>query len=299
MQGESCLQFPASQGPLIGILGMPTAPTAAVLIVAGQPQTRHGSHRMFTRLGRQLAEYGIATLRFDCGGWGDSPGTALGFEYSAADICHAAQALVKSVPPRTPLVIAGLCDGASAAVLALPELAALGVAPMAICLINPWVRSDATLNDALVQTWYRKRFTDPAAWRRLLSGRISVGNLYEFGVAAYKRLRLRVKPNAENSFTKSRSDAQSGSLPDELLHRLMRFDGQIWTLLSGRDLTAGELESLMDRDARWRRLVDDPSRLLRLAQADHTFSDPDDWATAGRWLADRTATLTACGLNQK
>ena len=291
MDSERCVVFLGRQGPLIGILGLPAESRAAVLIVAGQPQTRHGSHRMFTRLARQLSAHGIATLRFDCGGWGDSPGTALAFEDSATDIGQAAMELMKAVPPHTPLVIAGLCDGASAAALALPSLNLLGLRPAALCLINPWVRSDASLNEALVKTWYWRRLSDPLAWRKLLSGAISLASISEFFRALYRQARARMGPGPAGDEWPAESATTVSSLPDQLLRRLMGYRGQTWTILSGRDLTAGELDSLMERDVRWKRVVKDPARLLRVPSADHTFSDPDDWTIAGSWLAERTLSL--------
>ncbi len=291
MSSERCVVFPGRQGPLIGILGLPIESRAAVLIVAGQPQTRHGSHRMFTRLARQLSASGIATLRFDCGGWGDSPGNALAFEDSATDIGQAAMELMKAVPLHTPLVIAGLCDGASAAVLALPSMNELGLRPAALCLINPWVRSDATLNEAMVKTWYLRRITDPLAWRSLFSGAISAVSLKDFVIAFYKQLRVRFSTRSPSDDSPAEVEIAGTSLPDQMLGRLLGYGGNIWTILSGRDLTAGELDSLVKRDARWKRLIDSPNRLCRVPAADHTFSDPNDWIAAGRWLTERTLSL--------
>ena len=150
---------------------------AAVLIVAGQPQTRVGSHRMFTDLARMLASDGVSSLRFDVGGWGDSPGEPLPFESSDLDVMAALVQLSDELRAPSRLWVLGLCDGASAAVLALPALRAVGVEPAALCLLNPWVRTEASLSEAMVRTYYAKRIFQKEFWGRLLTGKVSVGSL--------------------------------------------------------------------------------------------------------------------------
>ena len=292
MVREEGLVFPGQQGPLIGILTMPAEPRAAVLIVVGQPQSRHGSHRMFTRLCRSLATEDVASLRFDCGGWGDSPGTPLAFEQSAHDITLAAQALVTALPAGVPLVLVGLCDGASAAVIALPRLKQVAFEPAALCMINPWVRSDATLNDALVKTWYARRVVDPAFWRQLFSGQLSMTSIQGFAATLYAQARSRffrlLRIHRADSADK---ESAATSLPELLLEQLKGFRGQTWTVLSGRDLTAGELESLMQSDSRWMRMLNKPGVILRIPGADHTFSAPDDWQRVAQWLVHQAHSL--------
>jgi len=176
--GERVVEMSGAQGPLVGVLCEPPADArAAVLIVAGQPQTRVGSHRMFTDLARMLAARGVVSLRFDVGGWGDSPGEALPFERSDRDIAVAAARLRSDAHTGAPLAVLGLCDGASAAVLALPALRESAVVPDVLVLLNPWVRSEASLADAMVRTYYAKRLLQREFWARLLTGKVSLTNL--------------------------------------------------------------------------------------------------------------------------
>lgn len=294
---ERAIVLAGSQGELVGILtrpaSSPQAPRAAMLIVPGQPQTRTGSHRMFVEQCRWLAGHGIASLRFDVGGWGDSPGIARAFEQSCQDIAIAAGGLLEhaTAPGAAPdLWLAGLCDGASAALLALPSIRRSGHDVSGVLMINPWVRSEASLGQAMIKNYYAKRLFDPDLWKRLLSGRISVANLLADPLrhlrASWKGARR--KPTspppglAEAPATGAApADAPVADLPGQLLERLEAFRGKVVTLLSGADLTAAEAESLMGRDPRWKRALDGRrSTLIRIEGADHTFSKPEHWQQA-------------------
>ncbi len=302
------------QGPLVGIVTRPLAAldrSPAVLIVAGQPQTRIGAHRMFVTLARALAARGTASLRFDCGGWGDSPGEACPFEESVDDIVVAAAALRDQgvSPPQAtrhgagnrPWVLLGLCDGASAAVLALDQLQAAGLAPAALCLINPWVRGEAESSqavqaEAMLASYYRRQLLDLGAWRRLLTGRIGPASLLE-PLRRWRRSRPEARkpagaePHAARSHASAAADPPPGTdLPERLLASLLRHPVPVWTVLSGNDLTAAETEARMRRDRRWRqRLQAAPSVLLRVPAADHTFTGAGQWHHVIEWIAARCA----------
>ncbi|MFO1197176.1 MAG: alpha/beta hydrolase [Burkholderiaceae bacterium] len=316
---ERAITLEGTQGPILGILAEPEGRcNAAVLIVAGQPQTRVGAHRMFVDLARGLAAQGVASLRFDCGGWGDSPGDAGAFEASAPDIARAAAFLARSLNSDAPLWIWGLCDGASAAVLALPAVREAGVSPAALCLVNPWVRSEASLGDAMIRTYYARRILSGEFWGRLLTGKVPLRNLFAdparhlaaklFG----GRSRASVGAGADAGTVAGDDPAQAQrpaqaqaptaptppvaapsrsepDLPSQLLAQLAAYRGTVLTVLSGNDLTAGETESLMSRDKRWRKRLDRKGAILRVAGADHTFSQPAHWASVVDWMARKAA----------
>ena len=92
---EQVLTFRCQDDWLYGILSQPAAPCKrGVLIVVGGPQYRVGSHRQFTLLTRYLARHGIAALRFDYRGMGDSEGEARDFEVIEDDIAAAIDAFM-------------------------------------------------------------------------------------------------------------------------------------------------------------------------------------------------------------
>ena len=113
---EEALVFGCDRDSLVGVLAVPDAPASrGVLIVVGGPQYRAGSHRQFTLLARDLAASGIASLRFDYRGMGDSSGEARTFESVNEDIGCAIDRLIEAVPAVNQVIIWGLCDAASAA----------------------------------------------------------------------------------------------------------------------------------------------------------------------------------------
>ena len=84
---EHATVFECDSDRLIGIVTRPERPIeTGVVIIVGGPQYRAGSHRQFTLLARQLAEQGIASLRFDYRGMGDSEGDMRTFEDIDDDI---------------------------------------------------------------------------------------------------------------------------------------------------------------------------------------------------------------------
>ena len=66
----------------------------------GGSQTRVGSHRMYERLGKALADKGFTCLRFDRRGVGDSAGEDPGFRGSGPDLAAAGTALRRRMPGR-------------------------------------------------------------------------------------------------------------------------------------------------------------------------------------------------------
>ena len=115
---EDPIIFQCDGARLLGILHRPSeACSRAVLIVVGGPQYRVGSHRQFLLLARSLAERGTVVLRFDYRGMGDSEGDAISFEDVEFDIRAAVDAIFDRVEEVSDVVIWGLCDAASAAMM--------------------------------------------------------------------------------------------------------------------------------------------------------------------------------------
>ena len=73
---ESPVVFEYKGQQLVGMLHLPEgrARVPAALLLHGFGGTKSEAHRMFVKLSRALAERGIASLRFDCRGCGDSAG---------------------------------------------------------------------------------------------------------------------------------------------------------------------------------------------------------------------------------
>ena len=166
------LSFACGGHWLYAVLDVPAAPKRrGVLFVVGGPQYRVGSHRQFACQQGKLAKDGCAAMRFDYRGMGDSEGEMRDFETVGDDLHAAIDAFFAAVPDLQEVVLWGLCDAASAAVLY-----AGGDARVAgLALLNPWVRTDAGQARATLRHYYRARLLDPGLWRKLATGRFALG----------------------------------------------------------------------------------------------------------------------------
>jgi uncharacterized protein len=263
---ESVLAFACEGEWLTGVLAEGVADRGCgVLIVVGGPQYRAGSHRSFVQLARHLAQGGYPTLRFDVRGMGDSGGDLRSFEQLGADLNAALTALLAARPQLRGVVLWGLCDGASAALLKLQSAPDPRVA--GLCLVNPWVRSGATLARTQLKHYYRQRLMQKSFWRKLLSGQVAGRALREFG----QSLRSARTPGA----------AAPQSFQQRMAAGLAGFRGPVLVLLSSEDYTAKEFSEHTRGDPTWQ------SALRRAEQrplhgTDHTCSD-----AAGQRLLER------------
>jgi exosortase A-associated hydrolase 1 len=158
---------------LVGIVSQSEvrASDIGIVIVVGGPQYRVGSHRQFALLARALARAGHAVMRFDCRGMGDSTGDAPGFDAIDADIAASIDALQAACPAVRRVVLWGLCDGASAALLY--GLRTRDVRLAGFALANPWLHTEQAQAHAIVHARYRQRLREGAFWRKLVSGGIN------------------------------------------------------------------------------------------------------------------------------
>jgi len=260
---EHALVFPCAGERLVGVLALPDASAhreTAVIIVVGGPQYRVGSHRQFALLARTLADAGYATLRFDVRGMGDSSGAQRSFETLDDDIAAAIDAMQTQMPDIRQVALWGLCDGASAALLYLNARADSRVS--GLCLLNPWVRSPASMARTHVKHYYWRRLTEAAFWRKLLSGKVGGDALA--GLWANLRLaRSRQPPSAEPATFQQR-----------MAHAWAAFPGEILLVLSEDDYTAREFIEHAGSDAAWRGCLDRVGvTRLDVTAANHTFSD--------------------------
>ena len=260
---------------LLGILSKPEAPLPlGLVIVVGGPQYRVGSHRQFLLLAHRLAQAGHAVLRFDYRGMGDSGGSPRNFEAIDDDIAAAINALQAQCPQVRAVVLWGLCDGASASLLYAGRQHDRRVA--GLCLLNPWVRSEASLARTTVKHYYGERLLQAEFWRKLWRGQLD-----------WRRSLCSLRNNLLASRNRSPADAGTASGPasanaaavslmpfqSQMAVCLRHFPGQVLLVLSGNDYTAKEFLEYATTDTHWRGLLNRPGlQRFDLAQADHTFS---------------------------
>lgn len=246
-----------AQVRMVGILSLPAAPgPRGVLIVTGGPQYRVGSHRQFVLLAAALAARGLAVLRFDLRGMGDSEGSARDYRAAGPDIAAALAQFFDAVPSLREVALWGLCDGATAAACHAPRDARV----KALVLLNPWVRSSAGLARATLRHYYLPRLLQGDFWRKLAGGGVRVG-------ASLASLRQVAAATRDAALHEDAAPAPA------LLRALTQFHGKVLLILSGDDLGAREWQALLDGDAAWRSVAARAQwTQAHIAGANHTFA---------------------------
>lgn len=283
---EQAVSFVCQQESLVGILAVPAAATGSVgvVVIVGGPQYRAGSHRQFVLLSRALAAAGYPVLRFDYRGMGDSTGEKRNFSDVSPDVAAAIDAMQSALPTVKKVALWGLCDGASAALLYCRETNDARVSGQ--CLLNPWVRSEATLARTQVKHYYSQRLMQKEFWLKLLRGEVALAALSGFA----KKIRM--------SASRSRQSAlQEQPFQQRMAVAWQRFPGEILLILSGEDYTAKEFIEYTRGDADWKNCLRRASLLRQdVPGVDHTFSG----ATSRRLAEDLTIDWLArqCNVGQ-
>ncbi|WP_372656762.1 hydrolase 1, exosortase A system-associated [Hydrogenophaga sp.] len=261
---DAVVKIPCADQDMLGILSLPPPgvqrKNVALVIVVGGAQYRAGSHRQFVLLARRLATAGYPVLRFDMRGMGDTPGQACDFENTQADITAALDVLPSLAPGIEKVVLWGLCDGASASLLYLQATQDPRVA--GLCLLNPWLRSEASLARTQVRHYYGRRLLEAAFWRKLWRGGVGWQALAGLG------------RNLRTAFTaRSTQPHPALSYQERMAMGWRSFGGAILLLLSERDLTAQEFLGQAQQDALWVGSLKKPGVSQHLlSNADHTLS---------------------------
>ncbi|REL31123.1 hydrolase 1, exosortase A system-associated [Thalassotalea euphylliae] len=227
-----------------------------VLVVVGGPQYRVGSHRQFVQLARCLADAGYTTMRFDYTGMGDSSGDKAEFDNIDDDIGAAIDAFMQQQPELKRVVIWGLCDAASAALIYAHQDPRV----KGLVILNPWLRSEQAMGKTMLRFYYLQRLFSKNFWRKLIAGKVDV-------TASVKE----VKSFAADSINTGNKSHQA-SYQERMKKGLQQFNGKLLLILSGNDLTAKEFEQQAFTDKAWQKIESAHCFTERLTDSDHTFS---------------------------
>jgi len=269
---EKIINFHCDDDLLFGILALPSSPSnVGVLVVVGGPQYRVGSHRQFLQLSRVMATSGFAVFRFDVRGMGDSEGELKGFQHISLDIEAAKKAFLLAVPYVKTVVLWGLCDGASAALLYChhykdPQVSGL-------CLLNPWIRSEKSLALSTIKNYYTKRFIELDFWRKLIRGGILKNAVFEFFINIKKILISRIKKLFSGIFSENKI-LQKKEYQNHMAQAWSTFEGKILLFLSKNDFVAKEFIDHINGNNEWNLKNKSLNyTCYEIASADHTFTD--------------------------
>jgi exosortase A-associated hydrolase 1 len=265
---EHVVSFNNAENQLIGVLHLvqQSDPKIGLVIIVGGPQTRVGSHRQFVLLSRYLANNGVPSLRFDYTGMGDSQGIHSSFLNISDDI-ESAISLLKSRSGVSKVVLLGLCDAASSALIYAKKKPCTDLA--GIVLLNPWVRSEQGEAKALVKYYYFKRLQDAEFWGKLFSFRLEVLSSIK---GLLGNIRRSTKLN-KLSNTEVNAETDDSNFIEHMLEGLKTFQGKIMLVISGDDLTAAEFCDLASDSKEWRHELEKKiDHQLVLPNSNHTFS---------------------------
>ncbi|MCB2062819.1 MAG: hydrolase 1, exosortase A system-associated, partial [Novosphingobium sp.] len=131
----------------------------------------------------------------------------------------------------------------------------------ALVLSNPWTfegtgEDEQESPPEVVRDHYRKRLTDPAAIKRLLTGQVSLGKLFGSLIGA------------------ARPSAPPTSLAQDIAKGIADFPGEVTFLIAERDRTGKAFLATWDKG--------DP-RVKTCVDATHAYVEPD----AREWLEAR------------
>ena len=273
-------EAPINFGPdasLFGILSVPIrlVPNApAVLVANTSANPRWGNARIAVDLARGLAAEGVAVLRMDASGMGDTaPQTGdVGRPYADAvtrDVLHAAEELARRT--QRPVAVLGICSGAYHALQAACRDARVD----GLILVNlqrfVWHEGDAPdvvrRTDLRPTRFYLRNIFGLHAWRRLLRADFDVVNLAR--VLALRVLR-RTLAAIDPLLTLLFRDATRVGRVRQAVQRLGERGVAILYVLGYNDPGIEELAEYFGRQG-WR-LRRQPNVTIRLlADADHTL----------------------------
>ena len=272
MSAEVPVCFRVAGETRIGIIHVPAQPAdLGVLVIVGGWQYRVGGHRQFVLLARALSEAGIAVMRFDSRGMGDSdgvPGVPEPAEHLASDIRAALNEFSRGAEGISKFVLCGLCDGASAALIYGPTDARV----RGLILLNPWVSSPQSAARAVLANYYWQHLREGDLWRKIVAGNFDIRRsardlISNFQVAGGR------KPNVPAGAAPDAAAEAGERIDYAMAQALDVFTGRVLLVLSGRDRTAAQYSDVVARSPRWHSLLR-AGRATRLAMpgADHTFS---------------------------
>ena len=133
-----------------------------------------------------------------------------------------------------------------------------------LVLLNPWVRSEATLARTHIKHYYGQRLLQAEFWRKLLTGKLGLGRAISGFLGSLKQARKESLPAVQD---------ETLTFQKKMARALETFHGEVLLLLSGNDYTAKEFIQAVQADRLWSAAIGKPNiTQVEIPEADHTFS---------------------------
>lgn len=257
---ERPLVFECAGERLVGIVAATEQARVGVLVIVGGPQYRAGSHRQYVLLSRRLAAGGVATMRFDYRGLGDASGPMIDFEDALADVGAAVDAFVSACPSLERVVLWGLCDAASLALLYVERTRDRRIAGLA--LADPWITSEQQFAQSQVRHYLKRPF-QREFWSKVARGGVDFKAAFADVASVLLKIARRGAPGAA---------VREAPFQDRMAVGMKDFGGPVLLILSG-DLSAREFVQYCEANPQWQALVARPNVVRgEVSDANHTFA---------------------------
>lgn len=162
---------------LRGVLNVPNGARSVVVFVHGWSGYRCGPHRMFVNAARRFADAGIASLRFDLRGRGDSEGdTAATNIDQMIDDLRAAARFAKAEVGAERIYPLGICSGGNVVLGAASLDPSLdGLILWSVPLFAPQkLKTDRARRSAFFLVEYAKKALRRETWAKLVRGAVDL-----------------------------------------------------------------------------------------------------------------------------
>jgi len=235
---EQAVRFPSGESTLFGTLGLCDGePNGGVVIVHGWSGCRMGPHRILVETARHLNTLGLATLRFDLTGRGESEGDpmATDLDRMIEDTRAALSDLRSRLPEGAPVALWGMCSGGNVSLGALtlePGVAAV------VCWSTYPFQSQRKRAQDVKRTGhmfgaYVRKALRLETWKKLVRGRVRFGMVFK---ALFGHFRKERGQGARN-LHESRRDA-------EIVEQLGACKARLLFLFGGADPEAADARAM-------------------------------------------------------
>ncbi|MDD5705459.1 MAG: alpha/beta fold hydrolase [Kiritimatiellae bacterium] len=272
---EAAVAIPLDGQALCAMLHRPIAGMDAayggVVFLGGWSGDRQGPHRLFTLFARQLAVTGLACLRFDFRGRGESDGEAPAATIGdmTEDAVTAIHWLAARLPAGAPITLVAICSGCKVAIAAATRAPQAGRLVLWSAEAMGSLRARKTnLHKTLsAMRSYGRKLARPETWRKLWRGQVQT--------------RMVGKALVEHE-TRSPAEARA---EDAVLARFRSFRGPMLFVYGGSDPAAPAAARAYERFCREHGIA---HRMETIPHAGHSFYGLE-WteellAVTTRWL---------------
>ncbi|MFP4026892.1 MAG: alpha/beta hydrolase [Candidatus Brocadiia bacterium] len=235
---EKPANFISCSERLYGILGLPdTDPVGGVVLLHGWSGCRMGPHRILVETARNLNLRGMATLRFDFSGRGESEGDPFQTDVDRMlkDTTAAIDYLQNTFDASLPIALLGMCSGGNVALSAASmdgRISAVACWSTYPFQIQRQRRQDVKRTGHFLKTYIKKALRRET-WTKLVKGRINFGMIFDVLFGHYRK-----------DSDQHERNPQEFQQEEKIVEALANYPGNLLFLFGGADPEAKDARKL-------------------------------------------------------